>query len=206
MDLPHPHLSRPVKFLMIKIVRVVLLIVVVSIPVMIVSNLVKSRHQSTTQAKAPITVNETQVLGAQATSPINYEFTYDLPSNSKSKKTDPKPVLTFTVESAEKRNEILVQGKKATAVDGRTFLILNIKINNPNDQGIKINTRDFFRLAVNGNQNEWLAPDIHNDPVEVQAISTKFTRVGFPVNLTDANLLLQVGQINGNKQQLPLSL
>ena len=71
---------------------------------------------------------------------------------------------------------------------------------------IKINTKDFIRLSVNNNQNEWLAPDLHNDPVEVQAISTKNTRLGFPVNESDKNLVLQVGEIEGYKQQISLSL
>jgi hypothetical protein len=59
---------------------------------------------------------------------------------------------------------------------------------------------------VNGNTSELLAPDIHNDPVEVQAISTKPTRVGFPINDTDKKLTLFIGEINGQKDKVELGL
>jgi hypothetical protein len=177
-------------------------IVLVTLPVYLITKMVitSNRKPLTTASSGN---NTAEVLGSQTTSEINYTFS-DPISKIKNKEGN-LPSLTFVVQNAEKRNEILVQGKKATAVEGRTFLILNIKVTNPNSEGYKINTRNYFRLATGGNQTEWLAPDIHNDPVEVQAISTKFTRVGFPINLSDNNLVLQVGKVDGDKQQLPLN-
>jgi hypothetical protein len=106
---------------------------------------------------------------------------------------------------AELRDEIIVKGKQATAIKGRTFLIVNLKITNDFDKTITINTRDYVRLTVNKN-SEKLAPDIHNDPVEIQADSTKYTRVGFPIDDTDKDLTLTVGEINGPKQTIKLNL
>lgn len=113
--------------------------------------------------------------------------------------------FTYTLETAELNSEIIVKGSRATAVKGREFLIINLKIVNSLDKGVEINSRDFIRLIVNGNTKELLAPDIHNDPVEVQAISTKYSRVGFAINESDNSLVLQVGQINGDKQTVPLN-
>ena len=201
MTIPRPYLGRSIRIIIKKAVKVLLMLVLVSLPVIGLSRLItqkKSTGTTTPQATA-----ETQVMGAQAVTPVNYEFTYFL---NQKKKYDPEsPQLRFAITEAEKRDEILVKGKKATAIEGRTFLILNVKIANPTDQGVSINTRDFFRLATNGNLNEWLAPDIHNDPVEVQAISTKYTRLGFPINDGDTNLVIQVGQIDAEKQQIPLT-
>lgn len=114
--------------------------------------------------------------------------------------------LKYEIESAETRKDILVKGSKATAIDGRVFLILNLKITNQSEKGVNVNTRNYIRLSSDAQRQEWLAPDIHNDPVEVQAISTKKTRVGFPINEADKNLVIQFGEIDGDKDQIDLNL
>jgi len=114
--------------------------------------------------------------------------------------------LKITVEKASLEKEIVVKGKKNTAVDGRVFLILNLKVQNSYDKSVDIKTRDYFRLSVNGNDQEWLAPEIHNDPVTIQAISTKLTRVGFILYEKDKNPILQIGEINGQKEKVELNL
>lgn len=132
---------------------------------------------------------------------INKEFQFPLKDQTGKEVSQ----LKMHLENAELRNEIIVKGKRATAVTGRTFLIVTLKITNDFDRPVTINARDYFRLTIN-NSTERLAPDIHNDPVEVQAISTKYTRVGFPINDTDKNLMLQVGEISGRKETIKLNL
>jgi hypothetical protein len=188
-----------------KVSKVLLLIVIISLPVYFGGRwLVSQRKPAITQAIASVNPVSKVTPGPLASIPVNYDFDYSL--STVKGKDGTIPSLKFTVQNAEKRNQIVVQGKTATAVDGRVFLILNLKVTNPNEKGVQISTRDFFRLSVNGNQAEWLAPDIHNDPVEVQAISTKYTRVGFPINTNDTGLVLQVGQVTGEKHQIPLGL
>jgi len=131
---------------------------------------------------------------------INREFSFPL-KNSEGEEVNQ---IKYIVENAELREEIIVQGQRATAVKGRIFLILNLKITNEYQQAIEINTRDYLRLSVGGRESELLAPDIHNDPVEIQAISTKYTRLGFPINEADKYLTLFVGEINGEKQKIDM--
>lgn len=147
------------------------------------------------------TTQTAQIAGPVAVTAVNKTFAIPLTNEKKEKIAD----LNYEIESAEIRKEILVKGNKATAIDGRAFLILNLKIANQSEMGINVNTRNYLRLATNGNTNEWLAPDIHNDPVEVQAISTKKTRIGFPINEADQNLVLQFGDITGEKEQISLN-
>lgn len=145
--------------------------------------------------------NRTTLQPAKSTVAINREFNFPIRDD----KGEEVGKIKYLIDSAEKRNEILIKGQKATALAGRTFLIINIKVENKSNQKIQINTRDYVRLSVNDNA-EWLAPDIHNDPVEVQAISTKHTRIGFPVSDSDKNLKLQVGEIKGEKATIDLNL
>lgn len=135
-----------------------------------------------------------------ATTAINRELKFPI----RDKKGKEVGQLSYRLESAELRKQIIVKGKRATAVDGRIFLIVNLKIANTLDQGMEVNSRDYVRISVNGNTKELFAPDIHNDPVEVQAISTKNTRVGVAINETDKNIELRAGEINGEKQTIKL--
>ncbi len=105
--------------------------------------------------------------------------------------------------NAAQQRVIIVKGRQARALSNRTFLVINLKITNDYNKTIQINLRDYLRLTVN-KSSEKLAPDIHNDPVEIQALSTKYTRVGFPINRSDKNIVLQVGEINRDKEMIPL--
>lgn len=142
------------------------------------------------------------VKGAKATTSIAKEFQFPIKDDKGKEVTKVK----YYLDNAELRDEIIVQGKKATLISGRTFLVLSLKITNDYEKALEINTRDFIRLSVNGNENEWIAADVHNDPVNVRAQSTKTTRLAFTINDTDKNLRLRVGEISGEKQTLDLTL
>jgi hypothetical protein len=142
------------------------------------------------------------VAGAKATSNINKDFAFPLKDSKGKKVTD----IKFVIESAELRDEIIVKGKRATAIQGRTFLIVTVKITNDYTKALEINSKDYFRLTANGNDKDLLAPEIHNDPVVVQPTSTKYTRIGWPINDTDKNLTISVGEIEGEKTKVELNL
>ena len=143
-----------------------------------------------------------EVKDALASVELGREFNFPL------KDADGEEVskIKYFIEKAELRDEIITEGKRATAVKGRIFLILILKISNQYEKPININTRDYIRLSVNGQEEELLAPDTHNDPVEIQAISTKNTRVGFIVNESDKDYILHIGEIKGDKEKINLDL
>lgn len=138
---------------------------------------------------------------AKASQVLNKQFVFPLKDNAGKEVSK----LKFIVENAEIKDEIIVKGKRATSVKGRTFLIVNIKVTNDFTQSVEINVRNYVRLIA-GKSNERLAPDIHNDPVEIQALSTKYTRVGFPINDNMKDLTLQVGELTGKKELIALQL
>jgi hypothetical protein len=175
-------------------------LVVVLISILAIGSILVSRNRNNASNTLAKDDGRIDVLGAKASIDLNKEFAFPLTDEKGNKVSDVK----YYVNSAELRDEIVVQGKKASSVKGRTFLILNMKIVNDYDKPIQMNTRDYVRLSINGNENEKLAPDIHNDPVEVQAISTKYTRLGFPINDNDVNLFLFVGELTKDKEKIEL--
>ena len=106
----------------------------------------------------------------------------------------------YTIEKAELRDEVLIQGRPARAINGKTFFVVYIKIKNDYKGSLQLNAAEYVRLVVDGNEDELLAPEMNSDPVQIQAISTKSTRIGFPIDDGSVNdLKLQVGEIDGDK-------
>ncbi len=184
------------KFFFIPLAIIVILLIVG------VTTMIRTGTTSPKEAIAGATDSRVALKPALATQTINKTFSFPLQD------ADGKEVskIKYTIEKADLQSEIIVKGQKATSVKGRAFLIISLKIQNDYNAPVQINARDYVRLIVNGKTDEKLAPDIHNDPVEVQAISTKQTRLGFPVDTDTEKLVLQVGEINGDKQDITLDL
>jgi len=143
-----------------------------------------------------------QTLG-QTTKQTDINYSFSIPIKTKTGDASDN-TLDFNILTAELTDEIILKGQKATAVNGRTFLILNIKLSNSSQTAVKLDTRNYVRLSVNGSTDR-LAPNVHNDPVEVQPISDQPTRLGFSINKADQNPILYVGEISGDKHEIPLT-
>lgn len=145
--------------------------------------------------------DKTALKEALKTLPLNREFKFPL----KDEKNETVGEIKYTIENVELRDEIIIKGKKAYAVKGRAFLILNLKITNDSSKTISMNTKDYARLFVNNNENEPLSPSIHNDPVVIDAISVKPTRIGFAISENDKNIKLKIGEIKGEKTTVDIN-
>lgn len=132
---------------------------------------------------------------AKANQDINQTFTFLIGENK----------ISYIIENAELQNEIILKGQIAKSVKGKTFLVLNLKIRNGSKQITEVNTRDYIRLSMNDNKNDKIALEIHNDPVSVQPISTKSTRLGIPIKDSDKDLVLHVGEIEAEKKTIPIN-
>ncbi len=113
--------------------------------------------------------------------------------------------FTYTIDSVELRNQIVVKDQEATAIQGKRFLVINVNLTNADNKPISVNARDYLRVTLD-NSPEKFAPDLHSDPVDVQAISTKSTRLGLTIDDTVKNITLQVGEITGKKASISIPL
>lgn len=179
------------------IIPVVILIVVVSAVVNLVRSLPSAKS-------APETASST-VAAPDAITTVSLDKKFSFPL--KDEKGKEVGTFDYVIQSADLQKQIIVQGQRASAINNRIFLILNLKITNNLEQTIQLNTRDYIRLSVSSTPEEQLALDIHNDPVEVQAVSTKYTRVGIALDEEDARKLIQlkVGEIGGDKTNIDLN-
>lgn len=132
---------------------------------------------------------------------INKEFLFSVKNDSGYEITK----IKYLLESAEIQKSIIIKGQQATAIDGKEFLVLDIKLTNDFNKNIQVNSRDYLRLSIK-NKKDLLAPDLHNDPIEVDAISSKETRLGFAIDENSKNVVLHVGEIDGDKTDILLKI
>ena len=133
--------------------------------------------------------------------PINKSFRFPV-YDQNGKATD--LFLAMNLTSAQKMKNILIQGKPATAREGKIFLIINLEVANDQKQPLNIAPVDLIRLV--DAQGKKFAPDVHNEAVAVEPISVKKTRVGFVIDEPSPGFELQVGEINGSKETISLAL
>mgnify|MGYP001570670970 FL=1 len=133
------------------------------------------------------------------TVPIEREFSFLV--YDKDKKLS--EAVRYSITSAQLTKQIIIKGQKATAIKGRTFLIVNLKLINDFDKSLFLNTRNYIRVQPKGTSDK-LAPEIHNDTVEAQPLSTKLTRIGLPVDENIKEFTLLVGELDGYKEEIPI--
>jgi len=112
--------------------------------------------------------------------------------------------LKITFSTIDKAKRILIKGQGATAREGKVFLILNMEIENDSTNQLTVRPVDFIRLIESDDRS--FAPDVHNDDVEVEAISIKKTRVGYVVNEEVSIFSFAIGEISGDKDLIEVQI
>lgn len=172
-----------------------MVIIVVLVSIFTLKNALPANSGDKSQDDSRISLPE-----AKAKVDLNKNFSFPL----KNQKGEEISRIDYSIIDASLQDQIISKGKSYTTIKGRTILILNLKITNQHDKAIEINSRDYIRLVV-GKSSELLAADIHNDPVMIQATSTKYTRLGFPISDADKNLKVMVGEIGGSKEEVAIN-
>ncbi|OGH19318.1 MAG: hypothetical protein A3D74_01535 [Candidatus Levybacteria bacterium RIFCSPHIGHO2_02_FULL_37_13] len=181
-----------------KIFKLALLLIAIIGLTLLISNILKNGSNDSTVNSIDQRQEATYAKSIQT---INKTYTFPL----KDDKSVEVSKFKYVIDNVALQDEIIVKGQRATAVKGRTFLIVNLKIVNDSSLVFDINTRDYIRLSIEG-ESERFAADIHNDPVQIQAIATKPTRLGFPINDNNRKFVLYVGEIKGEKKPININL
>lgn len=112
--------------------------------------------------------------------------------------------LAINLSTIDKSNRILIQGKPATARAGKTFIILNLEIDNSTKNQLTVRPVDFIRLQ--DSEGRSFASDVHNESVKAEPVSIKRTRVGFVVDENQKDFKFLIGEITGEKQTVEVSI
>lgn len=182
------HQSFLTDFKKQKSVKIAGLVVATILVVVLVRRMIPS---NTTNATTSQTDSQQGLLETQ---PL--DVTLNIPIDEKGNNS-----IVYKVTGAEIRNSIVLRGQRARAIEGRKFVILNLKLTNSLEQRVSLNSRDYVRMSLAGSEDR-LAPSIHNDPVELQPISDQTTRLGFSVDASATNFKFYVGEISGEKQEV----
>lgn len=123
--------------------------------------------------------------------------------NNQGKATSFKIRLKIT--SAERTNQVLVKDQNYTAKNNKLFLIVNLELKNDATQPLNILPGDLIRLTYNNDQDNKYAPDLHNNLVQVSAISTRIDRLGFVIPDNAKSFKLFVGELEGKKEAITVN-
>jgi hypothetical protein len=109
----------------------------------------------------------------------------------------------LTVTNAHFADSILVQGKRARPVKGKTFLVLDMEISNPHKVSLYAFPADLFRFVRS--DGEKFAPSVHQGKVRVRPEATKKSNVAFVALPEDKKFKIEAGDINEDKITLEIT-
>ena len=142
-----------------------------------------------------------QGIGGKRQAKINKELSVQARTRDKIRVSDAN--LKVNLVNAEIANSLLIQGKRAKTREGKTFLIINMEVENTYAVPLYSFPVDLLRLVREDDKR--IAPSVHQGTVEVRPISTKKSNVGFVVDPNDKDFKLEVGEVSGEKEILELS-
>lgn len=172
-------------------------LIVITIVIATLLVIAATRNQNISQVSSNITNQNSENASSVV---INKEYRFPIYSSDGKTESSLKMVVT----SAVRNDKIVVNGKSSQAAEGKDFLVLNMEITNSTNNKLNVRPVDFFRLV--GQEGQLFAADVYNDPVKVEPISIKKTRVAYVVFESQENFKFQIGEIKGEKQEVEINI
>lgn len=140
-------------------------------------------------------------IGGNPQANINQNFSVQARTNDKLRVRDAD--LSVTLTDTTINNTLLIQGKRASTREGKTFLIINMEVENQFQVPLYIFPIDLLRLVREDGKR--IAPSVHQGTVEVRPVSTKKSNVGFVIDPNEKDFKIEVGEVNRDKQVIEIS-
>ena len=85
--------------------------------------------------------------------------------------------------------------------DNKELLVLHIKLTSDTNYGLEILSGDHVRLTKGDSEN-FVAPDMTDDPVEIRPKSTVKVSIGFTLNKDGESLTIHLGELDGEMKSI----
>ena len=136
---------------------------------------------------------------AKATAEVKRSFEFPAPRVGKKGEKE----VTFTLVSAELKDEIKVKGVPRKAGKDSLFLLLRLEIENETTDKLSLTPSDFIRLV--SKEEKKFAPDFHNATIIIDPLSVRKDLVSFIVPKDEKNFTLLVGELEEEKETVEIS-
>lgn len=111
--------------------------------------------------------------------------------------------IKFILSEAELKKEIKVKNETRKALEGQTYLIVRIELQNNTPDRLAIISSKYIRLI--GLEDKKFSPDFHNAMVAIDPLSVRRDIVAYIVNEDSKNFSFQVGELEGDKQAIEIA-
>ncbi len=156
----------------------------------------KLAHKSFAQGGAA------QTTPAQNGPKVEINRNFDVPIKTQDGK-DSGEVLKVTITTVEKSDKILIQGKPASATNGKTFLIIIIDVQNDTKKQLTVKPVDLVRLL--GADGKSYAADVYNNNVSSEPISVLKTKIGYIIDTGQKDFKLLIGEVRDKQEPIQVS-
>lgn len=155
--------------------------------------------RASTTKKEIVVEKPIETKPAKATAEVNKSFEFETPVID-GKGTEE---VTFTIVSAELKDQIKVQGKIQEATKGQLYLLLRLEIENETSNKLAFTSNDYIRLV--DAQEKKYSPDFHNATVIIDPLSVRKDLISFIVDGKAKNFKFLVGELEEEKETVEIN-